>query len=79
MKKIKGRPHYYKSSIGNVYYMKNVTLPNGKVKQIYAKNSKDWDIKYQAAIESSTSTASAKNKYSKKTFAQISNEYLAAQ
>jgi len=79
MKKIKGRPHYYKSSIGNVYYMKNVTLPNGRVKQIYAKNSKDWDIKYQAAIDSSTATATAKNKYSKKTFAQITKEYLAAQ
>ena len=79
MKKIKGRPHYYKSSIGNVYYMKNVTLPNGRVKQIYAKNSKDWDIKYQTAIDSSTATATAKNKYSKKTFAQITKEYLGAQ
>ena len=78
MKKIKGRPHYYKQN-GKTYYMKKVTLPNRLVKYIYAKNSKDWDIKYQAAIESSTSTASAKNKYSKKTFAQISNEYLAAQ
>jgi integrase len=59
--------------------MKNVTLPNGRVKQIYAKNSKDWDIKYQTAIDSSTATATAKNKYSKKTFAQITKEYLGAQ
>ena len=79
MKKIKGRPHYYKSSIGNVYYMKNVTLPNGIAKQIYAKNSKDWDIKYQNAIAEIETISIAKNKYSKKTFGQITKEYLSAQ
>ena len=79
MKKIKGRPHYYKSSIGNTYYMKKVVLPSGRVKQIYAKNSKEWDKKYQAAIDSTTAIVTAKNKYSKKTFGQITKEYLGAQ
>ena len=64
MKKIKGRPHYYKQN-GKTYYMKKVTLPNGLVKYIYAKNSNEWDIKYQNAIAEIEATATAKIKYSK--------------
>lgn len=59
--------------------MKKVTLPNGRVKQITAKNSKEWDIKYQNAIDEINTKSIAKNKYSKKTFSQITKEYLAAQ
>ena len=79
MKKIKGRPHYYKNNKGAIYYMKNVTLPNGRVKQIYAKNSKVWDIKHQNAIAEIEATTTAKNKYSKMTFGQITKEYLGAE
>ena len=79
MKRIKGRPHYYKNDKGNVYYMKKVTLPNGKYSQITAKNSYEWDKKYQAALDSTTAIVTAKNRYSKKTFGQITKEYLAAQ
>ena len=78
MKKIKGRPHYYKSN-GSTYYMKNVTLPNGRVKQISAKDSKEWDIKYQNAIEEIEATSKSKSKYSKMTFGQITKEYLGAE
>ena len=78
MKKIKGRPHYYKSN-GSTYYMKNVTLPNGRVKQISAKDSKEWDIKYQKAIEEIEATSKSKSKYSKMTFGQITKEYLGAE
>ena len=78
MKRIKGRPHYFKQN-GKTYYMKNVTLPNGRVKQITAKDSKDWDIKYQNAIDEINTKSTAKNKYSKKTFGQITKEYLAGQ
>ena len=78
MKRIKGRPHYFKQN-GKTYYMKKVTLPNGLVKYIYAKNSKDWDIKYQNAIDEINTKSTAKNKYSKKTFGQITKEYLAGQ
>ena len=79
MKKIKGRPHYYKNNHGDIYYMKKVVFPNGRVKQIYAKNSKEWDKKYQAALDSTTAIVTAINKYSKKTFGQITKEYLGAQ
>ena len=78
MKSVKGRPHYYKQ-YGKTYYMKNVTLPNGRVKQITAKDSKEWDIKYQNAIEEIEATSKSKSKYSKMTFGQITKEYLGAE
>jgi len=77
MKKIKGRPHYYRNSKGYIYYVKNFTLPNGKYKQLNAKNPSDWENKKLALIEEFYNSDKLISKeYSKATFKDMTEPFL---
>ena len=77
MKRLKGRPHYYRNNQGNFYYVKSFTLPNGKYKQLYAKNSTDWENKKAALIEEHYSSNKLISKeYSKASFKDMNEPFL---
>ena len=77
MKKIKGRPHYYRNSKGYIYYLKHFTLPNGKGKQLYAKNPTEWEAKKKALIEAYyNSDLLVSKEYDKATFKDMTTPFL---
>ena len=50
MKRIAGRPHYYRNNKGYIYYNRSISI-GGVQQRITAKNYGDWIIKKDAAIE----------------------------
>lgn len=59
----------------HIYYNKRVTMPDGKRKDITAKNKKDWDKKYALALKEFNSVVRPDSR--NMTVADVSKEYLA--
>ena len=78
MKRIAGRPHYYRNNKGYIYYNRSISI-GGVQQRSTAKNYGDWIIKKDAAIEANENRDKYIPEFDKtSTFKDVAGAFLEA-